>query len=141
MNWEKGIIIGLGLFISFILFLVINLMRHRVDLQSEDYYKKEIAFESEIKAMKKAESLSEKMNLSLTDDYLVLKIPDSLNARNVEVRLLRPDDETMDKAYKINGTKTYLIPLKDLKKGTYDTEIYFTVSSETYLQKTDVYIP
>ena len=41
MNWGKGIVIGMSLFIVFILVLVIGLMSHRVDLQSEDYYQKE----------------------------------------------------------------------------------------------------
>ena len=41
MNWGKGILIGVGLFMGFILFLVISLMTHRVDLESEDYYEKD----------------------------------------------------------------------------------------------------
>jgi hypothetical protein len=48
MNWGKGIIIGMGLFMAFIIFLVVNLMMQKVDLESEDYYKREINYESEI---------------------------------------------------------------------------------------------
>ncbi|MEY3438013.1 MAG: hypothetical protein RL265_598, partial [Bacteroidota bacterium] len=52
MNWGRGIILAMALFMGFILFLVVNIMLHTVDLESEDYYKKEINYEQEITAMK-----------------------------------------------------------------------------------------
>jgi hypothetical protein len=42
MNWGKGIIVTMAAFMSFILFMVFTLLSKNTDLESEDYYKKEI---------------------------------------------------------------------------------------------------
>jgi hypothetical protein len=113
MNWGKGIIIGMGLFMGFIIFLVVNVMTHRVDLQSDDYYKKEIRYEDEILAVKNANELNEQISINAADDFLVVKIPDSLNAQQIKLDLIRPDDKKLDQHLLISDTKTFLLPLKE----------------------------
>ena len=45
MSLGKGIIIAMTGFIGFILYLVFTLMSKNTDLESVDYYKKEIEFQ------------------------------------------------------------------------------------------------
>lgn len=140
MNWGKGIMIGMGLFMGFIIFLVVNLMTHRVDLQSDDYYKKEIAYEDEIQAIKNANELNEQISITITDDFLVVKVPDSLNAQQITLDLIRPDDEKLDHHLLISDTKTFLFPLKEMTEGKYLTELHYLVNEKPILQKSEVYI-
>lgn len=140
MNWGKGIVIGMGLFMAFIIFLVVNLMMQKVDLESEDYYKREINYESEINAINNSNGLDHKVELLQQDNFLVVQLPEKQDLNNLEVRFMRPDDEKLDKSYHVEGTKSYLIPKTDLTKGTYNIEIRYKVDSKDCLQKETIYI-
>lgn len=130
----------MALFIGFIIFLVVSLLTHRVDLQSEDYYKKEINYEEELSAQKNANRFREKIQYTINEDFVVVRIPDSLNTKSVIIDLIRPDDENSDKQYKIEGTKTFLVPLKDLEMGKYNVEIRYSIDDLPCLQKSEIYI-
>lgn len=140
MNWGKGIIVAMALFMGFIVFLVVNLMMHRIDLESEDYYKKEINYEQEIIAMKNFNKLDEGVILKNQDDFMVVQLPEKVNFKNVEVRFIRPDDNKLDRTYSIENTKTFLIPNKELTKGNYAVEISFIHESTPCLQKETITI-
>ena len=140
MNWGKGIVIGMVLFMSFIIFLVVNLMMHKVDLESEDYYKREMIYEQEITAVKNSEALSEKVKLLQQKNFVVVQVPDKAELNSIEVRFLRPDDQKLDKTFKVVGTKSYLIQKEELSKGKYNIEISYTADSKVCLQKEEIYI-
>jgi len=140
MNWGKGIIIGMALFMGFIIFLVVNLMMHKVDLVSEDYYKNEINYEAEISAMKNNEQLDTEIVMESQEEYIVVKIPEEGEFSNVQLSLSRPDNEKLDRSYIIKGTKTFLIPKKELVKGTYNVEVRFDSSQKKCLKKDKIYI-
>jgi nitrogen fixation protein FixH len=140
MNWGKGIVIGMVIFMSFIIFLVVNLMMQRVDLESEDYYKREINYEQEIAAVKNSEALPEKIKLLQQEEFVVVQVPEKGKLSSIEVRFLRPDDQKLDKIFKVEGTKSYLIPKEELSKGKYNIEISFLSDSKVCLQKEDIYI-
>lgn len=140
MNWGKGIIVAMALFMGFIVFLVVNLMMHRIDLESEDYYKKEINYEQEIIAMKNFNELNEGIVLKKQDEFMVIQLPEKLQLKNVEVHLIRPDDNKLDRTFSIENTKTFLIPSKELTKGNYAVEISFLHDSKPCLQKETITI-
>lgn len=135
MNWGKGIIIAMALFMGFIVFLVVNIMLHRIDLESEDYYKKEINYEQEIIAMKNYNTLNERVELKSQEKFIVVQLPENLDLKNVEVRFTRPDDNKLDRVFKIEGTKSYLIPREELTLGNYNIEISFEHDLKPCLQK------
>lgn len=110
MNWGKGIIVALSLFVGFILFLVITLMRQDVDLVSEDYYKQEIDYEARIQKEQNGLNNAAKIELIEQEAYVVVQLPDSSSLKNVVLNLKRPNDEKLDKSYKIEGTKTFMLP-------------------------------
>jgi len=139
MNWGKGIIIGMGLFMGFIIFLVVNLMMHKVDLVSEDYYKNEINYEAEISALKNNDQLPTQITMDSQKEYVVIKIPEG-KFSNIQLFLSRPDNEKLDKSYRIDGTKTFLIPKKELIKGAYNVELRFDSSEKKCLKKDKIYI-
>lgn len=140
MNWGKGIVIGMSLFMIFILVLVIGLMSHRVDLQSEDYYQKEINYESELQAMRNSSELEAKIEVIEQSDFIVIQIPSEGEFSDLKVEFIRPDDDKLDQSFKINDTKSYLIERKKLVKGKYNVEIYYSYKGKDCLQKQNIYI-
>ena len=140
MNWGKGIIIAMALFIGFITFLVISLVSHTIDLESEDYYTREINYEQEITAMENGNKLSAKIEVLSQEDFVIVKIPEKENVSKIQVIFIRPDNKKLDKTYLVSGTKSYLIPKTELTKGTYNVEIHFENNKTTCLQKETIII-
>jgi hypothetical protein len=138
MNWGKGIAIALGVFMIFILVLAITLMTTNVDLVTPDYYEREINYSEEMEAVQNAEDLDEKIALKLIDNHLAIKIPANLKAKNVELKLIRNNNKMLDRNYSIENTNTFLIDKKGLVNGHYDTELYYTVNGEKYMQKAKI---
>lgn len=140
MNWGKGIIIAMLLFIGFILFLVINLMVQRVDLQSEDYYQREINYEEEINQVRNANALPHKVKLLKQATFIVVQLPDSIALTSVVVSFIRPDDQQQDKQFRIQGTRSFLIHKSKLTTGKYMVEIRYDADGKHCLQKETIFI-
>ncbi len=140
MNWGKGIAIALMAFISFIVVLVVILVSQPVDLETEDYYKKEIAFQTEISSMENANFLSNKPIIIMTDTHIVVHLSTGQKLNNIELNLNRPNNEKLDKSYKIQGTNTFTLDKKELTKGIYKLELSYEINGTSYLQKEEYYI-
>lgn len=140
MNWGKGIIIAMALFMGFIIFLVVNIMSQSVDLESEDYYKREINYQEEITQQNNTNTLADKIELLSQDEYVVVQVPEKGEFTKINVHFLRPDNKNNDKVYQVQGTKSYLIPKKELVKGKYNIEIRYEVESKQCLQKETIII-
>lgn len=122
MNWGKGIAIFLVTFIVFITTLAVILMRASADLESEDYYLKEIKFGDEIEAQQNAKN----SNISLVDffdnDGLILKIEGTDSIDLAELKLTRPDNPSKDITKTFKGDMVY-VSLAELEKGLYKVVI------------------
>jgi len=140
MNWGKGIIITMGAFMCFILFMVVTLMSKSTDLESEDYYKKEIEYEQEMNALKNASQLKEHAKIDLTDEYVVVVLPTKEQVSNVQIALFRPDNKKKDRLLNENNSKTIMIAKNTLFKGRYNVAIKYEVNSKKILQKEEIMI-
>lgn len=140
MNWGKGIIIAMGAFMSFILFMVFTLMSKSTDLESEDYYKKEIEYEQEMNALKNASQLKENAEINLTEEFVVVVLPTKEDVSNVQIALFRPDNKKMDKLLNENNSKTIMIAKNTLLKGRYNVAIKYEVNGKKTLQKEEIMI-
>lgn len=139
MNWGKGIAIALILFIGFIVYLATVMMTTHVDLESEDYYKREIAYEEEISAVKNAQK-QDSIIVKLDNANLIVQIPESGNYEEVQIDLFRPNNSDDDRSYKLTGTSILTIDKSELKKGIYKIEISYRNGDDFCLQKQDIEI-
>lgn len=140
MNWGKGIIIAMTGFIGFILYLVFTLMSKNTDLESPDYYKKEIEFEKEIIASNNTNALEEKIKISQDENFLIIQMPLKEKIDSVNVILLKPNNKELDMNLNFEGTKNLMIPKKDLTKGKYQIKIHFIIGAKNHLYKDDLII-
>jgi len=140
MNWGKGIIIAMGAFMCFILFMVVTLMSKSTDLESEDYYKKEIEYEQEMNALKNASQLKEHAKIDLTEEYVVVVLPTKEHVSNVQIALFRPNNKKKDRLLNENNSKTIMIAKNTLLKGRYNVAIKYEVNGKKILQKEEIMI-
>ena len=139
MNWGKGIAIALALFIGFIIYLGVTLMSQDVDLETEDYYLREMAYDEEIKAIQNANN-GKKIKVKNEDEQIVVVIPSDEDYEDVLIEFNRPNNEKMDKEFKMEGTKTMVISYDILQKGRYNLTITYLSDGKPCLQKEEIYI-
>ena len=138
MNWGKGIIIFMASFMAFILWMVFTLMSKNTDLESEDYYKKEIAYEQEIQAQRNANSAKEKVKVSENKEFVILQFPSKEKLDTVSVEFFKPNDQKLDKTFAEVGTKTMMVEKKKLQKGLYLINIHYQIGDKKFLQKEEI---
>lgn len=139
MNWGKGIAIALALFMGFIIYLGVTLMSQDVDLETEDYYLREMAYDEEIKAIQNANN-GKKIKVKYEDEQIVVVIPSDEDYEDVLIEFNRPNNEKMDKEFKMEGTKTMVISYDILQKGRYNLTITYLSDGKPCLQKEEIYI-
>ena len=139
MNWGKGITIALALFMSFIIVLVVSLMSNKIDLESEDYYAREVAYEEEIQAIKNAQS-SLPILLKQEEGKIVVQIPEGMKYTDVEILFKRPDDEKKDQLFKMDNSRMLVLENDLFSKGVYAIEISYLKDKEPCLIKESIYI-
>lgn len=139
MNWGKGIMIVMGLFIVFIGVLVSILISQKVDLVTEEYYQEEIAYQHEIDAISSGNEL-DALIVSQKDNQLIIQFAKNIEPDSVVLKLWRPNNKKLDQSYSIQGTELFLIPLKDLQQGNYDLKCEYWVGKNVSVQKKQVVI-
>lgn len=137
MNWGKGLTVAMILFMGFIITLVTIMIRTSTDLESEDYYSREVNYEQEIQAQKNANEL-EKISINEDEEHLVLKVPENIELPTVKVNFIRPNDKKMDKTFEFQNSKTLLVSKKELEKGIYKLEIIYEYEGKACLQKEEI---
>ena len=141
MNWGKGLTIAIIAFMSFILYMVITLMtKGNADLVSEDYYKKEIEYEKEITALKNSENATEKVTINDKGEFIVFQFPTTKEIDNIEIHLLRPNNDKADLTFSEKDTKNVMIEKKKLEKGIYKASIRYDSEGQPFLQKEELNI-
>jgi len=141
LNWGTGIVLAFIGFISFILFFVIRMNtddRANHDLVTEDYYKKELAYQKEIDAEKEANALSRPLQLEKTGEGLLIRFPEHMDPAKIsgKVSLYRPSNKHLDFDFPISLSNAHLlIPDKRLLDGRWDINIRWTYEGKDYLIK------
>jgi hypothetical protein len=123
MNWGKGIIIAMALFMGFILTLVITLMRQDVDLEIDDYYNKELVFNEQYNAQQNYMDATEKITFNVTTDSLFVIFPKDLQTGAAKIQLQRPNNKQQDAVFDVQATDKVYIPTKSLPKGVFNCTI------------------
>ncbi len=127
-------------FMTFILYMVFTLMSRNTDLESEDYYQKELNFEKEISALKNTNKLKEKVKVTLNDTYVIVQFPNLEELDSIKVELYRPNNDKDDQVFSVQESKVVMIPKSKLKKGVYEMNIQYQVKRELYMQKESIEI-
>ena len=140
MNWGKGIAITLGMFMVFIIILTAIKISKVNDLEHENYYDREIAYESEIQAQRNAKSLGLIEISDEGEEFLILRLPEGVEIKRVEIILLRLSDKSLDREYVFENTQTILIPKKELVNGLYKLDVLYQIDNESCLIRRDVMI-
>nr|AWJ66250.1 cytochrome cbb3 oxidase maturation protein [uncultured bacterium] len=144
INWGTGIVIAIGLFMAFILVLVIKMTTDKDyghDLVVEEYYKKELAFQDEIDAQKNASLLSESIKGSKVANGWLLTFPKELESTKIKgsVFLYRPSNKQLDFDFPIElSGSNLLIPDESMLDGRWNITVDWEYNGKSYLYKESI---
>lgn len=138
INWGKGIVIAIVLFISFIMYFVVTITTDNAydyDLVSEQYYEEELTYQERIDASKNAQNLSSEISFEKTADGIVIKFPEALQHTSLQgkVFLYRPSDKQMDFEIALSNIQNYLlVPDKRLLGGRWNISVEIRHQNKNY---------
>jgi len=133
MRFRNGIIVGMVLFMVFILSLVVVLSSKGSELTTEDYYLKDKNFQQNINARQLAMDIKNPAIIKVENKLLSIAFKENRVASNVMISFTRPNDKSLDREIKI-GTTPASVPVKFLQKGNYDMTITYQIDSKKYEQ-------
>ncbi len=145
INWGKGIVIAMVLFMLFILSFVYKTFtnsKYDHHLVTKEYYKDEINYQKEIDAVIKANTLSSKIQLKTIETGVEIIFPSELKGKKIEgsVKFTRSADDKLDFNLPISlENSKMLVPDTKLVKGIYIVNISWKMDDEAYLFKDNFY--
>jgi hypothetical protein len=146
INWGTGIVIAFGLFMTFILYFVVEVQsnsKYDNDLVVEEYYKHDARFGEEMKRIQNAQDLEQKPMITMTAKGVEIIFPATFIPNKIQgkVSLYRPSNKKFDFEIPISiSESTLLIPKKSLIGGRWDINMEWQYEGKTYLTKEIIYI-
>lgn len=144
INWGTAIVIVIAGFIGFIMYFVINMVTNDTydhDLVVEDYYQKELKFQSDIEKEENSKTLKTNIIWKKTKNGILLKFPKELDIKKIKghVFLYRPSNKALDFKIPISlSNYNLLIPKNKLLDGRWNISIDWTYNNEAYLYKKSI---
>ncbi|MFN3968767.1 FixH family protein [Flavobacterium sp.] len=145
MNWGKGIVIAIALFMSFILYFVFKVQsdsQYDNEMVTEQYYKKEKLVQGNIESIQNANNLAEKVAITKTANGLVVNFPKEFDYSKIKgkVSLYRPSNQKLDFEIPISlSAYDLLIPKNNLVGGLWGITVAWEYEGKSYLNKEEIY--
>lgn len=143
MSWGIRITVLYLAFVALILTLVFTCMGEKIELESKDYYAKELKFQNQIDATNNVSSLSVPIEHLVKDKTVELTIPKELLSADFkgEAYFFRPSDSTKDKtiALKPDANGKQLLSDAGFIKGAYKLKISIESNGKSYYKEDVIY--
>jgi len=143
-NWGHGIILALGSFIAFILFMIFIFPdgQQNAEMVSDDYYGDELNYQQVIDAKKNADLLKDSLRYEQFASGIKVNFPQSITPENGKVHfdLYRTNDANLDvkKDLNLDGQKSFTIPKQVLSPGSYTLKVQWNQDKKPYQIDYDV---
>jgi hypothetical protein len=140
MNWGKKIALVYLSFVAFMGFMVWKCLQQKdINLVSEDYYQKEIAYQTNIDQMNNTNQLSKELKFDYKSDNqtVTLDFPKESIGSTGEINFYRPSDAKMDFAVKLDiaNVENQSIPVSSLDRGLWVVKVSWNKDGKGYYKE------
>jgi hypothetical protein len=143
MSWGYRVtILTLG-FVCFMSFLVVSAFRQDFDLVAEDYYGKELKFQSQIDKQLNQQKLKDSLTCVVSDNNVIIKFSDELIGKKIEgeIFFFRPSDKKKDfKIPIVSSNGLQVVTKESFSKGRYLVQLDYTVDGKKYYEEKSIMI-
>lgn len=136
MNWGYRIAILYTGFVAFMLTLVFFSYSISIDLVAKDYYKQELAYQTQIDKMENVLKMGERPTLKVEgkNDLIRLKMPQAHAQAEGEILFFRPDNPKLD--FKIplmpNKDGSQVLPIGGVKRGAWRLKLTWKLAGKDF---------
>lgn len=145
--WPLGIIIVFALFAAATAALVLFSTLHRMDLVSEDYYEREVAFQTQLDRVKRTQSLRGAVTVHFdpVQFSIVVEFPPEHAERHAGgvIHLYRPSEARLDQKIAVNYGEDgrQILRAGSFRAGLWRIRILWTLDDREYFYDQSVLIP
>lgn len=139
MNWGTKLVIGMALFMSFIITLAVLMIRSDSDdLVDTNYYQKGIEYDKDY--VRKTQLIEDKAepNISINGQMTIIFKSPAMGS----IRFLHPSDNTKDRIMNINsgGGNQVVFPLESFRRGHWKVSLEWKSNGKSYLYDKNITI-
>ncbi|MBC34472.1 MAG: hypothetical protein CL663_00295 [Bacteroidetes bacterium] len=139
LNWGTGLTIFIVIFCLGIFVFMYVAFNNDIELVEEDYYPKELNYQSQIDQMENVQKLGEQVQIEKSDNFISLKFPASQSEDSIQGQILiyRPSNEKLDLTYriKLDSNNMQQISTDVLVPGKYLFKIAWAYQGIAYYQE------
>lgn len=144
LHWGHKLGIAIAIFISAMLAMVFYAARQSNEMIDENYYQKELVYQSVIEAQKNLLRVSSNNIVTQDMDEVIILLPEGTFAGfdSGAVALLRNDAERLDVRVNMedNGSNRTVIPKSRLSAGMYRARIRWSSGGIPYYKEESVFV-
>ncbi len=143
-NWGHGIVVALGSFILFILFMIFIFPngKKNSDLVSDSYYEDELQYQQVIDGKKNAAELTSQPIYFQNSEGIKINFPETIkpDLGKINFVLFRTDDSNLDvkKETTLDAQNSFLIPKNIIIAGPYTLKVKWKQNDKPYQIDYDV---
>jgi len=138
MNWGNKVVLSFIAFVIIIVTMVVVSMKQDIFLVSEDYYDKEVKYQSQIDKMKLASSERATVTISKDSDKVQFDFSDV--PEKGEILFFRPSDATKDFKVEVMKEKRQSLLKDNLGKGYWKMKISWSANGNDYYTEKSIVI-
>lgn len=142
MKPNQLIVLSFGLFMAFIITLVVKTYYVNTELVSEDYYLQELSYQKKIDKQKRAKQDSAYITWQVTTDEIVLQFPASSEKINGKIQFYRPSDASKDfsVAIQLDDNQRQALQKKIFLTGLYKMTVDWSEKGKEYQIEEDIFM-
>jgi hypothetical protein len=144
MNWGYKILVGYGIFVAGMMFLVFKSANQTTDLVTSDYYAKELKYQDRIEQSKRTGNLSASVVCKMVNNELEITFPNDFLGKVIggDVLLYCPSDSKKDIAqpFNLKDSNVYKMTIPAIYKGLHEIQINWVVDGKSYYYEEKIFI-
>ncbi len=144
ISWGVKVAAAYAFFVVAVIILVIIFMNQDVGLVTNDYYAKEIKYQTQIDKEKRTKELAKPLNINLEAGIVKLSFPKLFKPNEIggTIQFYRPADKTKDFEVNIalDSSYTQSFSTTNLEKGLWKIQIDWNAKSYSYFNEKIVMI-
>ena len=140
INWGKGLVIGMSIFMLFIIGLAVAIFNQKADDYDHSYYEKGLDFDNDFKREQQVITDGAKPTVKVNAGILNLGFKEQAKGK---LHFQRPSDQKMDKEllFYTDATGKSEVLLKQFARGRWQLIIEWAHQDKQYLYQQEIFVP
>jgi hypothetical protein len=137
MNWGKGIIIGMGLFMLFIIFMCVKMFALPADEYDHHYYEKGLNFNKDFDKEKQVVKDHARPLITIIGKQVSITFTQPAKGN---IKFIRPSSEALDKTFQLNTDSGLVTQMsaRSLTEGRWRVVLEWESNKKAYLYEQEV---